>query len=81
MITYYVVQSFQVGRKGILIPDEPREVPTARGAVAVAERLASERAGAFAFAKSGDPSTGEYEDAVLLCTFGLVPAEALEAAA
>ncbi len=81
MITYYVVQSFQVGRKGVLIPDDPREALTARGAMAAAERLAKERAGAFAFAKSGDPATGEYEDAVVLCTFGLVPAEAMEAAA
>lgn len=81
MITYYVVQSFQMGRKGVLVPDDPREAPSEHSAMATAERLARERAGAFAFAKSGDPGTGEYQDAILLCTFGLVPPEALEAAA
>lgn len=80
MITYYVVQSFQVGHKGVLIPDDPREAAGERQAISTAFRLAQERAGAIAFSRTGDPATGDYDDAVILCTHGLVPGEVLETA-
>jgi hypothetical protein len=77
-ITYFVVQSFQLGKKGVLIPDEPFEASSARAAQGAAARLAIAKAGALAFAKSGDPATGDYEDAIILCTHGLVPGDLME---
>lgn len=78
MVTYYVVQSFQEGRKGYLIPDEPKEARGPGQAQLWAERLAASRAGAVAFARTGDPATGAWEDAVILAIFGLVPEAAVD---
>lgn len=35
--------------------------------------MAENAAGAVAFSRSGDPATGEFEDAVILREFGEVP--------
>ena len=56
MVTYFVVQSFEQGHKGMLIPDSPREARSAEQALAVALRLAAEKAGVVAFARTGNPS-------------------------
>lgn len=74
-MTYYVVQSFRVGRKGVLVADEPWEAASERQATSAARRLAEERAGAIAFFRTGDPDTGDWEDAVILASHGLVPDE------
>ena len=81
MVTYFVVQSFEQGHKGMLIPDEPREARSADQALTVALRLAAEKAGVIAFERTGDPSTGEFADAVILAQHGKVPGEVLEAVA
>lgn len=78
MVTYFVVQSFQQGNKGFLIPDEPREAQGRGQALLWAQRLAAERAGALAFSRTGDPATGEWDDAEIICRLGLVPDQALE---
>ena len=47
----------------------------------VAERraraLALEHAGALAFSRTGDPTTGEFQDAVILARFGEVDLDSL----
>lgn len=80
MITYFVVQSWQMGNKGVLIPDDPREAASAAAAQAQAHRLAIARAGAVAFSRTGDPATGDWQDAVILCEHGLVPRDLMELA-
>lgn len=73
MVTYYVVQSFQAGNKGYLIADEPREASGPGQAKLWASRLAGERAGVIAFSRTGDPVTGDYAEAEVICSFGELP--------
>ena len=81
MVTYFVVQSFEQGHKGMLIPDSPWEARSAEQALAFALRLAAEKAGVVAFARTGDPATGDFSDAVVLAQYGRLPGELLEAVA
>ena len=80
MITYYVVQSFSQGRRGILIAGEPRQVPSQRQCEALAERLAEEAVAVVAFSRTGDPKTGDWEDAVVISQFGRIPDDVMEMA-
>ncbi len=73
--TYYVVQSFESGSKGGLVADIPVTLPSADGARRRAERLALSKAGVVAFSRTGDPSTGDFEDAQILFAHGNVPGE------
>ena len=81
MATYYVVQAFQTGKRGVLIADQPREAKGVDHALALAERLAESRAGVIAFSRAGDPDTGDYDDAEILARHGVVPEALLEAVA
>ena len=42
-----------------------------------ARALALEHAGALAFSRTGDPTTGEFQDAVILVRFGEVDLDSL----
>jgi hypothetical protein len=57
---------------GELVAGEAQERQTA-GAAVRAERLAITAAGAVAFSRTGDPASGEFEDAVVIKRFGEVP--------
>jgi len=81
MVTYFVVQTFQAGRKGALIADPPLVAQSADGAIRTAERYSHSKAGVIAFSRAGDPATGEYEDATILAMHGTLPSEAEEMAA
>lgn len=70
MITYFVVQSFEQARKGTIFANEPIQAHDEIHAVRLAERLAATKAGVIAFRRTGDPATGDYEDAVVLASFG-----------
>ena len=76
-ITYFMVQSFVLGKRGRIVPGEAREARSAADAVQLAERL-GEAAGAIALARTCDPSIGEPVEAVILARVGEVPADALE---
>jgi len=76
-ITYYVIVSFRMTEDGP-VPDEPRELPNAAAARTAAAALKSEKAGVIAFSRSGDPATGEFEDAVILAQHGEMPDEVRE---
>lgn len=73
MVTYYVVQSFQRGNRGFLIPDEPRQAMSEGHARLLAFRLLEGRAGVIAFSRTGDPNTGEWGDAEIICHLGDCP--------
>jgi len=74
-LTYFVVQAFQATKGGGITADEPRQARDQQHALHLLERYRSVRAGAVAFRRTGDPSTGDWEDAVIIARFGRVPGE------
>jgi formylglycine-generating enzyme required for sulfatase activity len=80
MVTYFVVQAYQAGKNGYLVPDEARELPTERQAELAARLLATERPAVVAFSRSGDPVTGEWADAQIIYQAGELPDELFAAA-
>ncbi len=80
MVTYFVVQAYQRGKKGMLIPDQPKQARDVSHCSLLAERLAEKSASVVAFSRCGDPESGEWEDAVILAQFGEVPSELYEMA-
>lgn len=72
--TYYVVQPYIKTVHGIAV-GEARQAASERAALREAQVILDGRiVGAVAFAKSGDPSTGDWdEEPELLGTFGEMP--------
>jgi hypothetical protein len=75
--TYYVVIPFDRNGQGDLEPGLAREAINAVLAQRLARALAAEHVGAVAFSRAGDPETGEFQDPVVLATFGEVDLSAL----
>jgi hypothetical protein len=73
-VTYYVALPFVASDDGIA-PGEPVECLSANAAVMRAEVLSRKQGhvGALAFARSGDPATGDFSDAKVIRKFGDVP--------
>ena len=69
-VTYFVGIPFDRNDDGDLAAGEAREAISAGAAERGARELALRHAGAVAFSRTGDPSTGEFEDAVILAQFG-----------
>ena len=71
---YYVALPFVRIEEG-LAPAEPVVCPHPAAAVRRAEVMSRDaaNAGAVAFSRRGSPELGEFEDAVVLKTFGDVP--------
>lgn len=78
-VTYFVALPFDRDANGILVAGEPREQRSAEAAETAARRMAKTAAGALAFSRTGDPVRGEFEEAVLLKTYGDVPEAPLQA--
>ena len=78
-VTYHVVVAFDRDGEGDLKAGEAREVPSPLAAERAARRLSFEHAGAVAFSRTGEPSTGEFSDAIILAQFGEVDLDALSA--
>ena len=76
-MTYHVVIAFDRGAEGDLKPGEAREVLSPIVAERRARALALEHAGALAFSRTGDPTTGEFKDGVILAQFGEVDLDSL----
>ncbi|MGD0635158.1 MAG: hypothetical protein ABSA13_12920 [Beijerinckiaceae bacterium] len=72
-VTYYVALPFVQTEDGDLVAGEAKELQSAGAAVREAQRLALTAAGAVAFSRTGDPGSGEFEDAVVIHRFGDVP--------
>ena len=76
-VTYHVVITFDRDADGDLKPGEAREVMSPVVAERRARALALEHTGAVAFSRTGDPATGEFQDAVILARFGEVDLDSL----
>jgi len=76
-LTYYVVQAFKAvkGGRGNISADDPMPASDHDHAMRLFERYKPIRAGVVAFRRTGDPATGDYEDAVILARHGILPAE------
>ena len=76
-LTYFVVQAFKSvkGAKGKISADDPLQARDHDHAMALFERYKPIRAGVVAFRRTGDPGTGDWEDAVIIARHGLLPAE------
>ena len=72
-VTYYVALPFVRNEDGDLIAGEAQERQTASAALREARRMVETSAGAVAFSRTGDPSVGEFEDAVVIERFGDTP--------
>ena len=72
-VTYYVALPFVRNEEGELVPGEAQDRQSAGAAESLARKLALTSAGAVAFSRTGEPATGEFEDAVVIRTFGKVP--------
>ncbi len=73
-VTYYVGLPFVFSDDGVAA-GEPAECLSANAAVMRAEALSRKpgHAGAIAFSRTGDPSSGDFSDARLIRKFGDVP--------
>jgi hypothetical protein len=73
-MVYYVAMPFVPMEHG-LAPGQAVECTSEAAAIRRAEAMSrhATTAGAVAFSRSGDPNLGEFEDAVILKTFGDVP--------
>lgn len=69
-ITYHVVVAFGRDEEGNLVPMEPAEVPNAESARRRAQAAAAKHAGALAFSRTGDPNTGDFDEAKLTASYG-----------
>ena len=76
-MTYHVVVAFDRDAEGDLKPGEAKEVMSSIVAERRARALALEHAGALAFSRTGNPATGEFQDAVILARFGEVDLDSL----
>ena len=74
-VTYYVALPFVCDPNGELSAGEAVEFQTPRSAIAAAQVMASKHSGAVAFSRTGDPTTGTFDDAVVLLKVGNVPSE------
>jgi hypothetical protein len=76
-VTYHVVVYFDRDEEGDIKAGEALEAPNALAAERAARHLARLHAGAVAF--SGDPATGDFDDASIVGQFGAVDLDALSA--
>jgi hypothetical protein len=78
--TYFVVLPFIAGPKGRFGTGEPVIASSGAHAIRTAQRMKDRFSGVVAFSRTGDPDSGDWEDAVILTALGRVPAEVREAA-
>ena len=72
-VTYYVALPFVQNEEGELVPGEAQDRQSASAAESLARKMAETSAGAVAFSRTGEPASGEFEDAVVIRSFGEVP--------
>lgn len=72
--TFFVVQGFsRVGERVCM--DEPLTARTQAAAMRIAKRLAERKASVMVLARTGNLATGEFEEPVLLKSYGELVAE------
>ena len=81
-VTYYAaVLPFVLNEDGDLCFDEAIECTAPSAAESKAQALAATKAGAVAFARTGDPESSDFADATVLCKVGSSVPDDLEVAA
>ncbi|MGD9766808.1 MAG: hypothetical protein AB7U62_04120 [Pseudolabrys sp.] len=73
--TYFVAQGFEVSDKGRIKALPAQEMQSAAQADRMARSFAVSKGGGLAFSRDGDPTTGDYDDAVVIGRYGHVPEE------
>ena len=73
LVTLFVAVAFERDAEGELRAGAPARFPSAGAARGEARRMAKTAAGALAFSRTGDPASGDFQDAVVLLTSGEVP--------
>ena len=75
-MTYYVALAFTRSEDGEIVACEPKEARSSDQAIRIAGTMAAMdgHCGAIAFSRTGDPTLGDFEDAVILKTVGEVNA-------
>lgn len=76
--TYFVVQPYEIGKRGKLGAGQPIMAASGPNAIKMAQKMKGRVAGVVAFSKTGDPETGDYDDAMILTILGSVPPEVRE---
>jgi hypothetical protein len=75
-MTYYVALAFRKTEDdgGDIVACDPKEARSSEQAIRMARSLAAKEwhCGAIAFARTGDPALGDFEDAVILKAVGEV---------
>ncbi len=73
-VTYYVALPFTDSEEGPM-PGQAVECQSHGGAISAARALSNTESnlGALAFSRTGEPELGEFTDATVLKTFGLMP--------
>ena len=77
-LTYFVVQPYKAagkGKAGGISADDAIPADDEAHARRLVERFKDIRAGVVAFRRTGDPATGEWEDAVIIARHGIVSTE------
>jgi hypothetical protein len=74
-LTYFVVQTYKAVKGGGISAEDPREARDHDNAIQLFERYKSIRAGVLAFRRTGDPKTGDWEDAIIIRRHGRLPSE------
>ena len=72
-VTYYVALPFVLADGGESVAGEAREHQSATAAARDAKHMAGSYPGAVAFSRTGDPASGEFDDAMVIEAFGDVP--------
>lgn len=80
-VTYFVVVPYKLAKRGRLVDGQPQTTQSADLARRLADRIREQHDGVVAFSRTGDPETGDWEDAVILAAYGRVPPEVESAAA
>ena len=76
-VTYFVVQPFAAakGKSRGIVAEAPIQASSHAHALRMVERLKDSRAGVVAFRRTGTPTTGDWEDAVIIARHGVLPAD------
>ncbi|RXT52931.1 hypothetical protein B6S44_19520 [Bosea sp. Tri-44] len=74
-LTYYVVQTYQMAGRNGISADDPMPARDRDHAQRLFERYTSSRAGVVAFYRTGNPTTGDWDDATIIARHGKLPAD------
>lgn len=78
MVTYFVVQPFLLGKKGMIIPAPPIQATDEHHCRRLAARHAETSPCVIAFSRTGNPEYGDWDDAVVIARYGTIPDDIME---